>query len=498
MNIPLSADITITSDRQLRSRVRLFGNLLGNVLHDQAGENVFTAVETLRKGYIRLRKSENPHLRERLTRLIASLEPETLSHVVRAFSLYFSLVNIAEESFQHHQRRRMARKGDPLWTGSFDHTLRELLAGGINSGQLQALLDNMLYLPVFTAHPTESRRRTIMNLTRQVFVTSRRLDDTRLGKAERQVIHEELESLIQILWKTDEVRAFKPSVEDEIRYGLYYFHDSLFEAVPQTYRYLEKAIQNTYSQEGMPGEAISVPSFLRFGSWIGGDRDGNPHVKPQTTVLALRLHMREALIAYLRQVENLSNLLTHSDRLCTVSTRLTDGLREDETNYPETCQSYSSRYRHEPYRRKLCIMRHRLKLNLRAVITRIESENTDQTDSAQTGYRSEQEFLRDLYQIRDSLVENGDANLADGSLKDCIRLVETFGFFLMHLDIRQESGLHTQAVTELCAQLPGTPDYSGLNEKEKLQYLSGMLEADENFTIGRDTLSPKTLSLINI
>lgn len=139
-------------DKELRARVRLFGNLLGNVLRAQEGGQVLAAVETLRKGFIRLRSEDNPRLRARLVRAIDGLDPQLLTHVVRAFHLYFGLVNIAEQAFQHRQRRRELSSGGPLWLGSFDHTLREFRERGITPEQLQTLLDQTRYIPVFTAH----------------------------------------------------------------------------------------------------------------------------------------------------------------------------------------------------------------------------------------------------------------------------------------------------------------------------------------------------------
>ncbi len=151
-----------TDDRQLRSRVKLFGNLLGQVLHTHAGIDVLAAVEALRKGYIRLRKEEHPGLRLKLDRLIAKLDPETLTHVLRSFNIYFSLVNTAEEAHHHQQRRRQVRHGRSLWTGSFHHTIEKFKDQGITAEQLQTLLNNTAYIPVFTAHPTEAKRRTIL------------------------------------------------------------------------------------------------------------------------------------------------------------------------------------------------------------------------------------------------------------------------------------------------------------------------------------------------
>jgi phosphoenolpyruvate carboxylase len=457
-------------DKDLRSRVRLFGNLLGEVLREQAGEEILSAVETLRKGYIKLRKQDNPALRTRLSRVVDSLDPDQLTHVIRAFNLYFSLVNIAEESFQHEQRRRQVRKKEPLWVGSFSQTLQAFHDEGVEPYQLQILLNQALYFPVFTAHPTEAIRRTVMSALRRFFVTSEQLDDMRLGREERREITEDLKRQIQVLWKTDEVRVHKPTVEDEIRNGLYYFRESLFEAVPQTYRYLEKAIRRVY-ESGDDTPVVTVPGgIIHFGSWIGGDRDGNPYVKPATTVTALRLHSREVLITYLRRIEELSYRLTHSSRLCSFSPVLLDSISSDEQQFSAACSPYPTRYLHEPYRRKLCIMRHRLKLNLAAIIERLDYPDID-TSTQEIGYASEQDLLEDLQLIRDSLIANHDANLAEGRLKDLIRLVETFGFFLMHLDIRQESTRHTDAISEICRTLPGGIDYYALDEDARQEFL---------------------------
>ncbi|MGD8619867.1 MAG: phosphoenolpyruvate carboxylase [Gammaproteobacteria bacterium] len=462
------------SDKELRSRVRLFGDLLGEILHEQAGEKILFAVETLRRGYIRLRKQDNPALRKRLSRVIENLEPDDLTDVIRAFNLYFSLVNIAEESIQHHRRRQQVRRHGRLWYGSFTQTLQEFHDQGIAADQLQQLLNQTLYLPVFTAHPTEAIRRTVMFALRRIFLTSDRLHDHRLGRDERDDIRQAVKREIQVLWKTDEVRIRKPSVEDEIRNGLYFFRESLFEAVPQAYRYLEKAIHRVY---GESDTTISTPGgLIRFGSWIGGDRDGNPFVKPQTTAMALRLHMREILILYLRRVEELGYRLTHSSRLCEFSRDLLDSIEADAAAFANALHTFRHQYLHEPYRRKLRIMRHRLKLNLTAVSERLKDPDVDYT-SQQIGYATEQALLQDLLLIRDSLCTHGDANLAQEHLQDLIRLVETFGFYLMHLDIRQESTRHTEAVGELCRLYDNGLDYAALEEGTRQDYLMRALAA---------------------
>jgi len=494
MDMPVQQCVTPPPrDKELRSRVRLFGNLLGEVLASQAGHDVLATVETLRKGYIRLRKRDDAGLRARLAKKIDSLDPDTLSHVVRAFNLYFSLVNIAEEAFQHRERRRTVRQGGPLWRGSFDHTLREFHAEGISAAQIQALLDSALYLPVFTAHPTESKRRAVMHNLRRIFVTAEQLDGLPLGREQRDDIINELRDQIQVLWKTDEVRTHKPSVEDEIRNGLFYFRECLFDAVPLVYRYLEKSMRRVYGSVD-----LRLPSLLQFGSWIGGDRDGNPYVKPATTAYALRMHMREILCEYLRRLEDLRGKLTYSSRLVQPSQAFADRLERDAQDYPQAIGPNPSRYSHEPYRRKLYIMRNRLRDNLRLAIARTDHAETAVAEDYPARYRDEQEFLVDLKLIQASLVSHGDTRLANGELLDLVRLVETFGFYLLHLDIRQESGRHSEAVAELCARLGSSTDYAALDEEARIALLCRLLEAGQQPQVEREALSAATRETLEV
>ncbi len=490
--------LKIPSDTLLRARVKLFGNLLGNVLRPLEDGRVLEAVETLRKGYIRLHKEDSPTARRRLEKLIESLDAETLTHVVRAFSIYFSLVNLTEESFQHQTRRTQVRQGGPLWNGSFDATLRGFHEQGISAAELQTLFDQAAYIPVFTAHPTESKRRTIMEHLRCIFLSAEQLDDPRTGKERRLELISQLEGQIQTLWKTDEVRLQKPQVRDEIKNGLFYFRESLFKAVPETYRYLEKAVDRIYGPELAKGQSIRVPNILRFGSWIGGDRDGNPFVTAETTALALRLQKREVLRHYRLEVEKLSHRLTHSRRLCAISASMADGLAQDERRFTSVFANFPQHFSQEPYRRKLYVMRHRLRHNLGAVDALIESGDVRPFAD---GYLSEQEFLADLYLIRDSLIGHGDRAAAHGELQDLIRKAETFGFYLVHLDLRQESTRHSETVAELLAQQPGLPGYNTLNEAQRLELLGDMITRAQSIEANREALgaaSRETLAVFDV
>ena len=482
---------TASGDKQLRARVKLFGNLLGNVLLSQAGVRVYNSVEKLRLGFIALHEKDDPVKRAQMMAMIESLDAQTLSQVVRAFSTYFSLVNIAEEASQHQQRRRQLRqrkKDDHLWVGSFDSALFNLKELGMNAGQLQNLFDRMAYIPVITAHPTESKRRSVLYALRRIFLTNEKLNDTRLGKDQRKEVIHELQTQIQILWRTDEVREDRPQVRDEIKNGLYYFKESLFDAIPVIYKNLERRVREQY-----PHDRINVPSFLKFGSWIGGDRDGNPNVKPETTILALHLQSEAALEEYVRRLTDVFKHLTHSDQLCTPSAAFLESLNQDESLRFEVFTTKPTIYSRAPYRRKIAFMRHRLQKNLdriRAGLRKIDG-HSDAADAGafRSAYPSEKEFLKDLYLIRDSLHSHGDRNIADGALSDFIRLVESFGFYLMQLDVRQESTRHSDAVAEALLQLDDSIDYHALSEAERIQLLASLIgKADSQFKLDKNRL----------
>ena len=465
---------TATTDKQLRAKVKLLGRLLGNVLLSNAGAEVYDAVEKLRVGFIELHKKEDSDKRARLMALIESLDEETLTQVVRAFSTYFSLVNVAEEASQLQQRRRQMRKGDELWIGSFDSALRSFIDMGMSAERLQTLLDRLTYIPVITAHPTEAKRRSIMYALRRVFLTNEKLSDTRLGKAQRQDVIDELETQIHILWHTNEVRENRPQVRDEIENGIYYFKESLFDAVPVVYRNLEDRIRDHY-----PNAQIKVPSFLKFGSWIGVDHDGNPNVTPQTTELALRLQSRTTLQEYIRRLNTAFKHLTHSDQLCKPSREFSESLSKDEAMRFEVFVSNPLAYTHSPYQRKIAFMRYRIQQNLdktRALIDASGSDDEVDISKYPHAYSSEDQFLADLVLIRESLHSHDDQKIADIALKDLIRLVETFGFYLMQLDVRQESTRHSEAVAEILQQSNTYMDYESLDEATRIELLSDLIK----------------------
>lgn len=452
-------------DKHLRARVKLLGNILGKVITSQVGEETYNAVEKLRTGYIQLQENDDPQLRQELKSFIESRDADELNLIIRAFNLYFSLVNLAEEENQYYERQSQLKSDGPLWTGSVLNTVGEFKEQGMSAEQVQTLLNKTNYIPVFTAHPTESKRRSVMDNLRRIFLDIGTLNeaDTYNNEYVKEALYQQLESQIQVLWQTDEVRRQKPTVEDEIRNGIYYFRKSLFDAVPTVYRYMERALNKHY-----PDAKIETPNFLTFGSWIGGDRDGNPYVTHDTTVRALLLQSRAVIYEYQKRVFELSSKLTHSRHLCNISQEIINRSTIVDADLIEAVfKKRPERFKDEPYRRFLYLMEGKLKKNLEYIEAWLNDEKTDKSPFA---YQSENELLEDLELIHKSLCNHGDDNVANEELQDLIRLVKTFGFYLMRLDIRQESNIHTDAVADLLSHLH--IDYKSLSEAEKLNLLA--------------------------
>jgi phosphoenolpyruvate carboxylase len=249
-------------------------------------------------------------------------------------------------------------------------------------------------------------------------------------------------------------------------------------------------LRHVYGDEA---DKIDIPTIIRFGSWIGGDRDGNPFVKPETTVEALRMQKREMLLEYLNRVEKLGHKLTHSDQLCEPSAAIKESLECDDDICRSAFADNPNRYSHEPYRRKLHLMHYRLELSLRTIKNQLDGNDRERFEGL---YRSEDEFLADLRIIYDSLCSHGDKNIANKDLLDLIRLVETFGFFLAHLDIRQESTRHTEAVSEIL-QANGI-DYASLDEAARMEKLAELLGNNGGIELNKTAYTEPTSETVEV
>jgi len=441
------AELTAASDENLKDNplrrdVRSLGAILGRVLAEQAGQELFETVEELRKLLIEHRESvrKNPHqaysqeLMEKVQALISGMELPRAYHVTKAFATYFELTNLAETN--HRKRRRRAGKLErdlaPL-PGSFRGTLLRMKDAGISAEEALAALRNIKITPVFTAHPTEVARQTVLLKRRRIAQQLERLDRLPLTPEEAETCEDNIQAEVTSLWQTDEVRLAKPTVSDEIRMGLRYFRLSLFHSLPRIYNEIVESFRDVYS---LSLDESTVPNVIQFGSWIGGDRDGNPLVKLECIQDAIDVARALILREYLVDVESLSDRLSSSRRQTAVSSELLSRLKHYERTIEGVHLAWGPNNQSESYRRFLSYMFHRLQQSREAV-------------DAPAAYPAAGEFEQDLLLIRDSLFTNRGERLAHAYVASLLRKVRKFGFHLHSLDIRQHARVHAQVVKEL-------------------------------------------------
>jgi len=435
-------------DNPLRRDVRSLGAVLGQVLVEQAGASLFELVEELRRLLIEYRGSSRQRtdresasaLMARAQKIVSEMDLPRAYQVTKAFAIYFELTNLAETN--HRKRRRRAGKLDrkhPPLAGSFRGTLLRLKQSGISAEAAMAGLREIEVTPVFTAHPTEVARQTVLLKRRRIAQQLERLDRIPLTDEEAEDAENSIRAEITSLWQTDEVRLAKPSVEDEIRMGLRYLRLSLFAALPRIYAEVAEAFRDVY---GVDLDEAALPNLAQFGSWIGGDRDGNPLVKPDCIRDALDTARDLILREYLRDVEALSDRLSTSRRQTAAAEELRKRLAYYERTIPGVHLAWGPHNTLESYRRFLSYMFHRLQ------------QSRERADSA-AAYHGAPEFLSDLLLVQSSLQSNRGERLARTYVDSLLRKVRTFGFHLHGLDIRQHAALHARATEELGPQLNG-------------------------------------------
>ena len=483
-----------TSDeqqRRLSTSIRTLGNLLGETIIEQEGVNLFDLEEEVRRLAKGWRTGDGASLEE-IDALISELVedmPRTFA-VLKAFITYFQLVNLAEEEQRVHVLRERERaayeQGVPMRETIAD-ALARLHAEGLTAADLRVVLADLFISPVLTAHPTETKRLTMLEKLRELAVVLEKLGEDALSSREMERSQRLLREYIVLLWQSDETRDRRPTVLDEVRNGLYFFEATLFKLVPSIYGELERALAQEF-----PGESFKVPTFLRYGSWIGGDRDGNPFVTIDVTEETLRTHKEFILRLYNIEVDHLYNHLSPSIRRVQVSQELLDGIEQDFRLVPEDEVEVLERFKLEPYRQKLILMFRRLRA------TRAENEQA-WNDKARNprAYRNVNEFLVDLRQIDSSLRANKGARLADGRLSRLIRSVEIFGFHLATLDIRQHARRHRAAISEIFARFKVFADYDALAEADKIAVLTREILSERPLT-ALPVFSPETNETIRL
>ena len=418
----------------LRRDVRSLGILLGRVLVEQEGEAFFGVVEQLRHLLIDHREQspgsgKSDSLMARAREIIGGLSVEDAYRVTKAFAIYFELTNLAETNHRKRRRRaaRMLSKKNPL-DGSFGGTLARMRAAGITADAILEALRKVRVTPVFTAHPTEITRHTIRLKRRLIAASLEHLDQLPLPDFEARQYESLILAEITALWQTDEVRLNKPTVRDEIHMGLDYFPMVLFETLPRLFAELEESLGDVYDNN-------EIPALLSFGSWIGGDRDGNPFVTAASTVDALDMARSTIIDHYIAETTRLIRQLSMSTRRIGISPPLAQRVREYDEKLGEKYSRWKQITSAELYRHFLEFLIARLRFSRKS-------------SKHEHAYKSSQQFEADLNLVRDSLNANRGHRLAE-LVSPLLRKVRTFGFHLHALDIRQHARVHSQALTEL-------------------------------------------------
>jgi len=427
----------------MRRDVRLLGDILGEIIRDSGGPELLADVEQLRRAVIEARQREEQHLAaagDEIVRLVASWSLEQAEQVARAFAVYFHLANLAEE----HQRIRNLRERD---TGH--EPVRESLAAAVaeisreaGPEHLRELLASLRVHLVLTAHPTEARRRAVVAALRRISGLLDLLDDPRTAAADRDEARRKLREEVDLLWRTSQLRVKAMDPIDEVRTVMTAFDETLFRVVPAVYRELDRAVA------GHDGGGSPVPAFLRFGSWVGADRDGNPFVTAQVTRETATIQADHVLRALENTATRIGRALTLHAATTPPSAGLRRALAAAHAAHPELMAEIEARSPQEPYRTYLLYAAQRL--------------NATRVRHADLAYPGPAGFLADLRTVQQALAEAGAAKQAYGELQHLIWQAETFGFHLAGLEVRQHSEVHARALAELrAAGPPGTEPAAG-------------------------------------
>jgi phosphoenolpyruvate carboxylase len=453
---PVTVDEQAAKDLPLREDIRFLGRLLGDVLREQEGEQVFSIVEQVRQASVRFNRDQDETARLEMAKILDGLPQVTTHSVVRAFSFFLHFANVAED--QHHIRRNRdhAIAASPPREGSLAYTLERLDEAGVSAEELRRCLDTCLVSPVLTAHPTEVQRKSILSLQRKIASRLDERDRLQLTPEEAAENEAELQSAILTLWQTRVLRVHRLAVIDEVKNGISYYQDTFFSQLPILYAQLEALLKRRHLDEQW-----HVPPFLRIGSWIGGDRDGNPFVTAPILREAMRLQSATALSHYLSEVHDLGAELPLSLLLVEVSPELAALAEYSADQSPHRAD--------EPYRRALTGIYARLAatawtLDHHDALRHAVGKAEPYTESA--------EFLGDLRVLSTSLKQHGAAKLTERRLQRLIHAVTVFGFHLAPIDLRQNSAVHERTVAELLAVAGRCADYSKLTEDQRIALLA--------------------------
>ncbi|WP_460448119.1 phosphoenolpyruvate carboxylase [Alsobacter sp. SYSU BS001988] len=460
-------------DRPLQDDIRLLGQILGDTVREQDGEGAFEIVEAIRRLSVAFQRNADATAGGNLDTLLKRLSPNETVSVIRAFSYFSHLANLAED--RHHVRRRAVHEMiDEPQDGSLARTFQRLRDAGVDADRIERALRRGFVSPVLTAHPTEVQRKSTLDAERAIADLLAARDHLRSARdrAENEAL---LRARIAQLWQTRILRTAKLTVRDEIENALSYYRSTFLTEIPRLYAELEDAL-------GRP-----VASFFRMGNWIGGDRDGNPNVDVDTLDMAVRRHAETVLRHYLTQVHHLGAELSMSRTLVACTSELEALAARSGDESPHRTD--------EPYRRALTGVYSRLAGTLHALTG---AEALRHAVAPGAPYPGAKAFLADLVTIRDSLRQNHGGAMIRSRLAPLIRAVEVFGFHLATTDLRQNSDRHEAVLAELLAAARIEPAYAALDEEAKQRLLLAQLQEPRSLRVRGAVYSDATRSELAI
>jgi phosphoenolpyruvate carboxylase len=469
-------------DVPLRDDIRLLGQVLGDIVRSQEGEKIFALIERIRQTSIQFRKSDDPAVSNELAAALNGLSPEQTIQVIRAFGYFSHLANIAED--QHHIRRNRvhAMAASAPRPGTMAYAIGAVGTAGIARATLKEFFDSALVCPVLTAHPTEVRRKSTLDREIAIAQLLAERDRVQFTPEEAEAFDESLRQAVLTLWQTNLIRDTRLAVIDEVTNGISYYDYTFLNELPRFYAKLEDLLAKT----GNAREDLKLASFFRMGSWIGGDRDGNPFVTSTTLMEAFRLQSRRALLHYLSELHLLGGELPLDGR----SIRVSPALEKLAAASPD----HSPHRANEPYRRAIAGIYARLAATSRELV----QLNAPRRTAEAAPYRDVAEFQADLDIVDQSLRTNGSAVLAHGRLRHLRRAADVFGFHLATIDLRQNSAVHERTVEELFAKQDPSIRYRELTEKARIELLLKQLQSKKPLAAKLQDYSEETQSELAI
>jgi phosphoenolpyruvate carboxylase len=459
----------------LAREVKLLGSLLGQVIAEQAGEPLLARIEAIRERAKSNRRAAAGSAPLAVVEGLEQLDMATIESIIRAFGLYFQVINVAEERdrVRSLRRRERAARGTPL-DNSLAAAIDRLVADGTPPAMLRELVAGLSVTPVLTAHPTEARRRTLLLALRRVARFVDQLDDPRLTPGEDADLRRRLREEVTLLWRTAELRSIAPSPLDEVRSAMVFFDETLFRVTPAVIRALDGALDRAGPRAVGQGRAAApaaaprlaadsgqtgtrpagLDTFLHWGSWIGADRDGNPNVTAELTAQAARIHADHVLRGHEAVVTRLMQTIAPVVPDQRLDRRIAGRLIDDEEELPELMRQLDRRFGDEPYRRRLGAMAERLRRTRSALI--------GAAAPLSGRYRDAEQFGGELEELAAALVADGLERVAYGEVQDLRWQVQTFGFHLAGLEVRQHSKIQAAALAAFEAGSAGGPGPAAL------------------------------------